>query len=104
LISQWGKKKNLKFMASLHNSLEILRARHRKQLPVQGSSEMNRVWRIQIKQSPEATKITLTSETKKAWNPYGTLCGNSTTATGLADIVFASITFTDDFLHIKDGK
>jgi hypothetical protein len=22
----------------------------------------------------------------------------------LADIVFASITFTDDFLHVKDGK
>lgn len=37
--------------------------------------------------------------TKKAWNPYGTLLGNSTTATGSADIVFASITFTDDFLH-----
>lgn len=91
-------------MASLHNSLEILRARHRKQLPVQGSSEMNRVWRIQIKQSPEATKITLTSETKKAWNPYGTLWGNSTTATGSADMVFASITFTDDFLHVKDKK
>lgn len=37
--------------------------------------------------------------TKKAWNPNGTLLGNSTTATGSADIVFASITFTDDFLH-----
>lgn len=41
-----------------------------------------------------------TSVTKKAWKPYGTLCGSSTTATGSADIVFASITFTHDFLPI----
>lgn len=45
-----------------------------------------------------------TSVTKKAWKPYGTLWGNSTTATGSLDIVFASITFTDDFLHINQKK
>ncbi|KAF9665713.1 hypothetical protein SADUNF_Sadunf16G0152300 [Salix dunnii] len=78
------------FMASLHNTLKILPTPHRKQLP--------------LNKGPEVTRITLTSDTKKAWNPYGTLCGSSTTATGSADIVFASITFTDDFLHISDGR
>lgn len=39
-----------------------------------------------------------TSFTKKAWKPYGTLPGSSTTATGSGDIVFASITLTADFL------
>lgn len=37
------------------------------------------------------------SVTKKAWNPYGTLTGSSTTATGSEDMVFASITLTSDF-------
>lgn len=36
---------------------------------------------------------------KKAWNPYGTLLGNSITAIGSADIVLASMTCTADFLH-----
>lgn len=55
----------------------------------------------QMQVSKGATKgvYILTSVTKKAWNPYGTLLGSSTTATGSADIVFASITFTSDFLH-----
>jgi ribosome biogenesis GTPase A len=65
---------------------------------------MNWIWKIKIELNPEVTNITLTSDTKKAWNPYGTLWGNSTTATGSADMVFASITFTDDFLHVKDKK
>lgn len=43
--------------------------------------------------------VTQTSVTKKAWKPYGTLCGNSTTATGSADIVFALMTCTKDFLQ-----
>jgi len=43
-----------------------------------------------------------TSVTNKAWKPYGTLCGSSTTATGSADIVFASITVTHDFLSISN--
>ena len=43
--------------------------------------------------------VILTSVTKKAWKPYGTLWGKSTTATGSDDIVFASITCTADFLH-----
>ena len=42
-----------------------------------------------------------TSVTKKAWKPYGTLWGNGTTATGSGDIVFASITVTDDFLQMQ---
>jgi len=47
-------------------------------------------------------KATQTSVTKKAWKPYGTLLGNSTTATGSADIVFASMTCTNDFLQFCD--
>lgn len=43
--------------------------------------------------------LKLTSDTKKAWNPYGTLLGSSMKATGSADIVFASITLTSDFLQ-----
>ena len=45
----------------------------------------------------------LTSVTKRAWKPGGTLCGRSTTATGSDDIVFASITCTADFLHITEN-
>lgn len=33
------------------------------------------------------------------WNPYGTLWGNSTTATASAAIVFASIAYIADFLR-----
>jgi hypothetical protein len=54
---------------------------------------------VRKKLNPEAIDVTLSSDTKKAWNLYGTLWGNSTTATGLVDIVFASITCTNDFLH-----
>ena len=46
----------------------------------------------------EEYETTQTSVRKKAWKPYGTLWGNSTTATGSADIVFASMTCTHDFL------
>ena len=46
----------------------------------------------------------LTSVTKKAWKPYGTLLGSSTMAIGSGDIVFASITFTYDFLHYENEK
>lgn len=46
----------------------------------------------------------ITSVTKKAWNPYGTLWGKSIIATGSDDIVFALITCTDDFLHSKNPR
>jgi hypothetical protein len=49
--------------------------------------------------NPDAFDVTPTSVTKRAWNPGGTLWGISTTATGSADIVFASSTLTDDFLQ-----
>ena len=49
----------------------------------------------------ESIKIILTSFTKKAWKPIGTLCGISMTATGSADIVLASITCAEDFLTLQ---